>query len=75
MTTKAAVVRSGIKDDKERPALPTCDQTEVASRGATSTARPPGGWSRNIARRLGIARIADHTPKRIAELLPWNVAI
>ena len=39
-----------------RPALPAPAPDGLGLRGGTWTARPPGGWSRNIARRPGSTR-------------------
>ena len=46
----AYVTRAGIKDDREGPLFRPMTPDGAASSGGTSTARPPGGWSRNTAR-------------------------
>ena len=47
------VAQAGIKDDREGPLFRPLRPDGLGLRGGTSTARPPGGWSRNIARRPG----------------------
>ena len=48
----AYVARAGIGEDKEGPLFrPMTPDGDAARCGGTWTARPPGGWSRNTARR------------------------
>ena len=53
----AYVARAGIEEDREGPLFrPMTPDGERLRCGGTSTARRPGGWSRNTARRPGSTR-------------------
>ena len=52
----AYVAQAGIKDDREGPLFRPLRPTAWDWYGGTSTARRPGGWSRNIARRPASTR-------------------